>query len=149
QLLTGRSLTELDEGDPEALERAALDLGLSRALPSLGRIGTALGLDELGVQSPGQQEGAVVAGRQLGRDVYLRYRYGLFEDFSGLELIYRISERFRLRTQTGTVQSIDVIYEVDPGDPDTLAEDVEDIDIAVQDPSVRPTEQVGPDVDAR
>jgi len=145
QLLTGRSLEELDESDPEALERAAIGLGLRRALPTLGRIGAALGLDELGVQSPGQAEGAVVAGRQIGDDVYIRYRHGLFDDFSGLELIYRMTERFRLRTQTGTAQSIDVIYEVDPGDPDTLAEDIEDIDVAIQD---GPTDIVGPEIGA-
>lgn len=147
QLLTGRSLVELDEGDPDALERAAIGLGLRRALPTLGRIGSALGLDELGVDAPDAVEGAVVAGRQIGSDVYLRYRHGLFDDFSGLELIYRITERFRLRTQTGTAQSIDVIYEVDPGGPDTLAQDVEDIDVAIQGPRDDPT-ALGPGVDA-
>lgn len=149
RLLTGRSLEELDRNDPEALERAALDLGVQRVLPTLGRIGAALGLDELDVESPGREQGAVVAGRQIGNDVYIRYRHGLFDDFTGLELIYRITERFRLRTVTGTVQSIDVIYEVDPGGPDTLAEDIEDVDVAIREPSVRPTESAAPEVDAR
>src|SRR5690606_22107977 len=112
------------------------------------RIGAALGLDELGVESPGRTEGAVVAGRQIGDDVYLRYRYGLFDDFSGLELIYRISERFRLRTQTGTAQSIDVIYEVEPGAPDTLAEDIEDIDVALDDARRAPAEPARSAIDA-
>lgn len=148
RLFTGRSLDELDGSDPDALERAALGLGLRQALPTLGRIGAALGLDELGVESPGRTEGAVVAGRQIGDDVYLRYRYGLFDDFSGLELIYRISERFRLRTQTGTAQSIDVIYEVEPGAPDTLAEDIEDIDVALDDARRAPAEPARSAIDA-
>jgi len=38
-----------------------------------------------------------------------------------------------------------VIYEVDPGDPDTLAEDIEDIDVAIQD---GPTDIVGPEIGA-
>jgi autotransporter translocation and assembly factor TamB len=73
-----------------------------------------LGLDELGVESAGDESGALVAGRQLGEDVYLRYKHGLFDDFAGFELIYRITERFRLRTETGTSQSIDIIYERNP-----------------------------------
>ena len=114
RLLTGRSLETAGEApDPEALQRAALGLGIRRALPTLGRIGEALGLDELGVDSPGAEEGAIVAGRALSEDVYLRYKHGLFDEFSGLELIYRITEKFRLRTETGTAQAIDLIYEVE------------------------------------
>jgi hypothetical protein len=43
----------------------------------------------------------------------LRYKHGLFDDFAALELIYRVTDRFRLHTETGTAQSIDLIYEVD------------------------------------
>jgi translocation and assembly module TamB len=149
QLVTGRSLSNLGESDPEALERAAIGLGLRRALPTLGRIGASLGLDELGIDASGETEGAVVAGRRIGDDVYLRYRYGLFDDFSGLELIYRITRRFRLRTETGTAQAIDLIYEMERGGPDSLEDDVQDIDVAIRDRSRRSTELLGPDVDAR
>jgi translocation and assembly module TamB len=113
RLVTGRSLASAGATDAEALERAAIGLGLKRALPTLDRIGENLGLDELGVADPGDAAGAIVAGKQLGEDVYLRYKHGLFDDFAGLELIYRITERFRLRTETGTSQSLDLIYEVD------------------------------------
>jgi translocation and assembly module TamB len=113
RLVTGRSLSSPGTADPEALERAAIGLGLKRALPTLDRIGENIGLDELGVADAGDAGGAIVAGKQLGEDVYLRYKHGLFDDFAGLELIYRITERFRLRTETGTSQSLDLIYEVD------------------------------------
>jgi translocation and assembly module TamB len=114
RLVTGRSLESAGPQDAEAIERAAIGLGIRRALPALERIGENLGLDELGVESAGDESGAIVAGRQLGEDVYLRYKYGLFDDFAGLELIYRITERFRLRTETGTSQSIDLVYERNP-----------------------------------
>jgi translocation and assembly module TamB len=82
-----------------------------------------LGLDELGVDSGGSGDNsALVAGRQLGDDVYLRYKQGLFDDFAGLELIYRITERFRLRTETGTAQSIDLLYERNRTEDRPLAE---------------------------
>jgi translocation and assembly module TamB len=140
RLVTGRSLDSAQPADAEALERAALGLGLRRMLPTLDRLGENLGLDELGVAAPGE-EGAIVAGRQLGEDVYLRYRHGLFDDFARLELIYRITDRFKLRTETGTAQSIDVIYEVNPrgagpgGEPrdaevDTGGESVSPADVA-------------------
>jgi translocation and assembly module TamB len=113
RLLTGRSLQSAGAAaDPQALERAALGLGIRRALPALDRIGSRLGLDELGVDTPSGEDGALVAGKQLGEDVYLRYKHGLFDDFAGLELIYRITDRFQLHTETGTAQSLDLIYQV-------------------------------------
>jgi translocation and assembly module TamB len=123
RLVTGRSLESAGEADAEAIERAALGLGIRRALPGLGRVGQNLGLDELTVDAgSGGDESAIVAGRQLGEDIYLRYKHGLFDDFAGLELIYRISERFRLRTETGTAQSVDLLYERNRDEDAPLAE---------------------------
>jgi autotransporter translocation and assembly factor TamB len=131
RLVTGRSLAGAGAAaDPEALERAAIGLGLRRALPTLDRIGANLGLDELGVDSGGDSQGALVAGKQLGEDVYLRYKHGLFDDFSGLQLIYRLTQRLRLRTETGTQQSIDLVYETGGrGEPQDISEsDAFDLD---------------------
>jgi translocation and assembly module TamB len=122
RLVTGRSLASAGTADAEAIERAALGLGIRRALPALERIGDNLGLDELGVDSGNGDDSALVAGRQIGEDVYLRYKHGLFDDFAGLELIYRITERFRLRTETGTAQSIDLLYERNREEDAPLAE---------------------------
>jgi translocation and assembly module TamB len=122
RLVTGRSLASAGTADAEAIERAALGLGIRRALPALERIGDNLGLDELGVDSGDGDDSALVAGRQIGEDVYLRYKHGLFDDFAGLELIYRITERFRLRTETGTSQSIDLLYERNREEDAPLAE---------------------------
>jgi translocation and assembly module TamB len=123
RLVTGRSLQSAGTADAQAIERAALGLGIRRALPALDRIGENLGLDELGVDSGGGGgESAIVAGRQLGEDIYLRYKHGLFDDFAGLELIYRISQRFRLRTETGTAQSVDLLYERNRDEDAPLAE---------------------------
>jgi autotransporter translocation and assembly factor TamB len=122
RLITGRSLQNATPADGDAIGRAALGLGIRRALPALDRLGSRLGLDELGVDSAGSENGALVAGRQLGEDVYLRYKHGLFDDFAGLELIYRLTERFRLRTETGTSQSLDLIYERNPRDETALSE---------------------------
>jgi translocation and assembly module TamB len=123
RLVTGRSLQSAGQADAAAIERAALGLGIRRALPALERVGGNLGLDELGVDSgSGGDDSALVAGRQLGEDVYLRYKHGLFDDFAGLELIYRITERFRLRTETGTAQSVDLLYERNRDEDAPLAE---------------------------
>ncbi|MBN1240120.1 MAG: translocation/assembly module TamB domain-containing protein [Gammaproteobacteria bacterium] len=145
RLFAGRSLEGAGETDPEQLERAAIGLGLRRALPTLGRIGESVGLDELGIEAPGAEEGAIVAGKQLGDDVYLRYKYGLFDQFSGLELLYRISERFRLRTETGTDQAIDFVYELERGgaDPDEeLGEELEEFDVATGEDAASPSDVV-------
>jgi translocation and assembly module TamB len=135
RLVTGRSLQGAGTADAEAIERAALGLGIRRALPALERIGDNLGLDELGVNTGAGEDSALVAGRQLGEDVYLRYKHGLFDDFAGLELIYRITERFRLRTETGTSQSIDLLYERNPREETPLAETESSFDDGAASPS--------------
>lgn len=113
RLLTGRSLDDADSLDENDLELAAVRLGLRSAFPALGRLGEGVGLDELAVEPSSDAEGgALVAGKRLGEDVYLRYRRGLFDDFVALDLIYRIGDHFQLRTETGTAQAIDVIYDV-------------------------------------
>ena len=114
RLVTGRSLASASGTDTAALERAALGAGLTRMLPSLDRLGSNIGL-ELEVHGGFEDsDGVLVAGRQFGNDVLLRYKHGLFDDFAGLELIYRVTEGLRLHTEAGTAQSIDLIYEVDP-----------------------------------
>ena len=48
-----------------------------------------------------------------GTDGVLRYKHGLFDAVAALELLYRVTDRFRLHTETGTAQAIDLLYEVD------------------------------------
>lgn len=115
RLLTGTSLSGASNADSDALGRAALGLGLRRVLPSLDRLGSNVGL-EIGVETGGNEstdQGVLVAGRQFGDDVLLRYKHGLFEDFVALELIYRINDQLHLHTEAGTAQSIDLVYTVD------------------------------------
>ncbi len=115
QLVTGRSSPD---GGTEynALERLARNIGLQHASQALGRLRTGIGLDELGMDRSGNGNRALVAGERIGNDLLLCYRHGLFDDFTGLELIYGISDRFRLHTKSGSGQSIDLVYEVGPVD---------------------------------
>ena len=115
-LVTGRSLTNLGSADGAALEQTVLGLGLTRAGPLLDRIGSVLGLDALSVGGPGSASGALVASKTIGDNLLIRYRYGLFDTLAGLELIYRVNERLRLRSDTGATQAVDLIYDLDPDD---------------------------------
>lgn len=115
QLMMGQSLPDAF-GEDDALERLARNIGLQHMLLALERLRTGIGLDELGMDRAGGGNGVLVAGERIGSDLLLCYRHGLFDDFTGLELIYGISDRFRLHTKSGSGQSIDLVYEVGPLD---------------------------------
>ena len=66
-------------------------------------------------------ERVVIADGAMGT-MLQRHDLSIQDDFAGLELIYRITERFRLRTETGTSQSIDLLYERNSREDTPLAE---------------------------
>jgi translocation and assembly module TamB len=112
-LLFGRPLEDSVGGETATLQSAALAMGLLQALPAIERIGTSLGFDEFSIRGTNTDAGALMAGKYLGPDLYLRYSYGLFNRIGGLLLRYRINDRLSLETQSGEQKSMDLLYTVE------------------------------------
>lgn len=113
-LLFGRPLENAGESaDGEALEAAALSMGLQQALPVVERIGESLGLDELTVRATEVDSGALMAGKQLSPKLYIRYSYGLFNRIGGLLLRFKVNERLSIETRSGDQKSMDLLYTVE------------------------------------
>lgn len=110
-LLTGRPLGAPGGADDDLLAGAAVSLGLSQAGSVLTRIGSGLGLDELGVEG-GSGDGRVLAGKKIGPDLYVQYAYGIFDRIGSLLVRYQLSSRLALESRSGDDQSIDFIYRV-------------------------------------
>jgi translocation and assembly module TamB len=95
------------------LQSAALAMGLQQALPVFQRIGEVIGFDEFSVQATDMDAGALMAGKHLSSNVYLRYTYGLFNGIGGLLLRFRLSDRLSLETRSAEHKSMDLLYTVE------------------------------------
>jgi translocation and assembly module TamB len=112
-LVFGRPLAGSGGDDSQALQSAAIAMGLQQALPVVQRIGETLGFDEFAVRTTDDDAGALMAGKYLTPDLYVRYSYGLFNRIGGLLLRFRVNERLSLETRSGDEKSMDLLYTVE------------------------------------
>jgi len=88
---------------------AALALGLKQVMPG-DKGGTTLGLDEIGLEGTELDQTAVVAGKRISDDLYVRYVFGLFGEPGSFRIRYRLGRGFSLEASTGANQALDLIY---------------------------------------
>lgn len=113
-LTLDRPFSAAGAGEGVDLTGAALSLGLRQALPVAQRLGSALSLDEVGLEGGEELEDTeVIAGKQLGSNLYVRYAYGLFNRIGTIKLVYRLTRRFSVEASSGENQSLDLIYSVE------------------------------------
>lgn len=112
-LMLGRASEGLGTSDTALLQRAALALLAGDNPGVTDQVLQSIGLDDVSVrqQSEGDVKETVVSlGKQLSRRWYLGYERGLNTTSGTFQLIYRIAQRFTLRTQAGLDNSLDVIW---------------------------------------
>lgn len=113
-LISGRPLQSTAAGDRSAIAGAALALGVQQTSPITDRIGSAITLDELGLQGGGSlDETEIVAGKQLGSDLYVRFSYGLFSRIGTVLARYRLGRNVSIEAASGEDQSLDLIYSIE------------------------------------
>ena len=108
-LITGRPLEDAGSEDGTQIAQAAIALGLSNSV--VGQIGATLGLDELSFAG-GSEDGQVLAGKRLNKNLYLQYAYGIFDKVGNVLVRYRLSDRLRVEAETGEESSLDLIYSI-------------------------------------
>ena len=86
---------------------AAVALGLGQLLPGDGG---RMGLDEVGFETNDANEAAMVAGKRINDDIYVRYVFGSLGEPGAFRIRYRLGRGFSLEASTGARQSLDVIY---------------------------------------
>lgn len=112
-LVLGRSSDTLGRTDTALLQRAALALVSGEGEGKGDQLTRKLGLDELSFRQrdAGDVSSTVLSlGKQLSSRWYIGYEQGLNNAVGGFQLIYRIAQRFTLRAQTGTDNSIDLTW---------------------------------------
>jgi translocation and assembly module TamB len=112
-LISGQPMRSASSGERPAIAGAALALGVQQTSPFTEQIGDAVLLDELGVQGGTFDETEVVAGKQLGSDLYVRFTYGLFSRIGTVLARYRIGRNLSIEAASGEDQSLDLVYSVE------------------------------------
>jgi translocation and assembly module TamB len=111
-LVLGRPSDGLGRTDTALLQRAAMALLAGEGEGLTEQFTKAIGLDEVSLrQTDGDtRETILTLGKQLSRRWYVGYERGLNSTTGTFQLIYRIAQRFTLRAQSGSDNSLDVIW---------------------------------------
>lgn len=113
-LITGQSLSAEGPGGAAILRQAVAAKGLEKSQDILDRLATGVGVDEVRLEEGSTLEDtALLLGKYLSPDLYVSYAVGLFDNQSALIARYRLSEKLRLEVQSGSSQSMDLIYDVE------------------------------------
>lgn len=86
---------------------AALALGLQQMVPGDSGI---LGLDEISFETNAANEAAMVAGRRINDNLFVRYVFGTRGEPGSFRIRYTLGRGFSLEATTGSRQSLDLIY---------------------------------------
>ena len=111
-LVLGRASDGLGRTDTALLQRAAMALLAGEGEGLTDQFIKAIGLDEVSLrQTDGDTRETILSlGKQLSRRWYVGYERGLNSTTGTFQLIYRIAQRFTLRAQSGSDNSLDVIW---------------------------------------
>ena len=103
-LITGKPLSEVKGGEGSMVSAAAQALGSAAGDLLAKRVGSKLGVDEIGVSSNEALGGnsAFTVGKYLSPRLYLSYGVGLFEPGEVITLRYRFSKRWNFEAQQAT-----------------------------------------------
>jgi translocation and assembly module TamB len=112
-LISGRPLQSANANERSSNAGAALALGVQQTSPITESIGSAVTLDELGVQGGTLDETEIVAGKQLGSDLYVRFAYGVFSRIGTVLARYKLGRNVSIEAASGADQSLDLIYSVE------------------------------------
>ena len=103
-LITGKPLSEVKGGEGNMVSAAAQALGSAGGDLLAKRIGSHLGIDDIGVSSSDALGGssAFTVGKYLSPRLYLSYGVGLFDPGQVITLRYLISNRWNFEAQNAT-----------------------------------------------
>ena len=110
-LVLGRDITQDSEDtDGSQLMAAAINLGLSRSKGLTSELMRMTGLDELSASAESQDSFAIVAGKRISDDLYVRYTYNTLSAVGVFLVRYELTSRWLLEAESGEQSSMDLLY---------------------------------------
>ena len=111
-LISGKPLAEASGSQNAILAKAALSLGVDNSASITQQVATTVGLDEIsfGGDDEGLESTSLILGKYLSPKLYVSYAHGLFSPVGTVGFDYQLTKRFSIEAETGTEQTIDLIY---------------------------------------
>jgi autotransporter translocation and assembly factor TamB len=111
-LVLGRDFNEASETDNQQLMTAAIGFGLSQTQGVVQQLRGILGLDELSALAAEQNDFAIIAGKRINDNLYVRYSYNALSAVGALIIRYYLTDRWRLEATNDVNSSMDLLYEL-------------------------------------
>jgi translocation and assembly module TamB len=110
-LVLGRDIDQETEGsDSGQLVAAAINLGLSRSQNITSELMRRTGLDELSAMAEAQNSFAIVAGKRVTDQLYVRYTYNTLSALGAFLVRYDLDRRWQLEATSGEHSAMDLMY---------------------------------------
>lgn len=111
-LLRGEGLSSgSSDNDNSAMTAMLVGLGTATGGQVLGKIGDAIGIEGLGVDTTGVGDSAqVVVSGYILPGLQLKYGVGIFDSLATLTLRYRLMPKLYLEAASGVAQALDILY---------------------------------------
>ena len=113
-VLRGEGLDPSGDSDNSAITTALIGLGVSQGSAVLGKIGDAVGLEGLGVDTEGVGDSSqVVVSAYVLPGLKVKYGIGIFDSLATLTLRYRLMPQLYVEAMSGVDQAVDMLYRFD------------------------------------
>lgn len=111
-LLLGRPLQA--EADENAMNTAAISLGLRGTTGFTQRLGDAVGIRELHLETEGSgSEASVMAAGYINDRLSVRYGVGLYDEVTRFAVRYELSKQIYVEAASALASSLDIFWRVD------------------------------------
>ncbi|MFW6092915.1 MAG: translocation/assembly module TamB domain-containing protein [Pseudomonadota bacterium] len=113
-LVLGRDLDRAaGDDDGNQLVAAAINLGLRRSQSITSDLLRLTGLDELSATAETEDSFAIVAGKRISDDLYVRYTYNTLSAVGEFLVRYELDNRWLLEGRTGEASAMDLMYKLE------------------------------------
>ena len=73
-------------------------------------LGSALKVDEIGIDTTETGGTVVTVGEQLSKNLFIRYSYGVFDQLGTIKATYKLGRWVSIEGSSGAAQPLDLIY---------------------------------------
>jgi translocation and assembly module TamB len=76
------------------------------------RVGTRVGLDDVGIESDLSNDTSLVLGKYLSPRLYVSYGISIAEAINTLKMRFTLGDRWTIKTEAGKARSADIVFTI-------------------------------------
>jgi translocation and assembly module TamB len=113
-IIIGQPLNAASEQDGKLLANAAASLGLLGGEKLAKEIGQRFGIDEIKIQTDQKtNDASLLLGKYLSPDFYVGYAIGIGNAVDTLQIQYKLTEQWVLKTSSGEQQKAEILFTIE------------------------------------